>query len=200
MHALAAQGSEQKKKACINFTRMNLFSKWYCNGNTLSHNWNLWTSNVIILVQCIICSWFSKVLLFLFFTTINSPNLYATWLIYVPNIRSNYKNRLEFPFKSFKNAMESVGLNVKTTTLLLFPGTRSRLRPVHTEAFSRRVFSPRFLALIASVSYLCTCSHCSDNSPNRPPHLKPERLIFSLHVAKNWGEKTPLTNHKRRNS
>ena len=32
MHALAAQGSEQKRKACINFTRMNLFSKWYCNG------------------------------------------------------------------------------------------------------------------------------------------------------------------------
>ena len=23
---------------------MNLFSKWYCNGNTLPHNWNLWTS------------------------------------------------------------------------------------------------------------------------------------------------------------
>ena len=27
MHALAAQGSEQKRKACINFTQMNLFSK-----------------------------------------------------------------------------------------------------------------------------------------------------------------------------
>ena len=32
----------------------------------------------------VICSWFSKVLLFLFITTINSSNLYATWLIYVP--------------------------------------------------------------------------------------------------------------------
>ena len=52
MHALAAQGSEQKRKACINFTQVNLFIKWYCNGNTLPHNWNLWTSYVIILVQC----------------------------------------------------------------------------------------------------------------------------------------------------
>ena len=53
MHALAAQGREQKRKACINFTQMNLFnSKWYCNGNTLPHNWNLWFSYVIILVQC----------------------------------------------------------------------------------------------------------------------------------------------------
>ena len=46
MHTLAAQGREQKRKACINFTQMNLFSKWYCNGNTLPHNWNLWTSYV----------------------------------------------------------------------------------------------------------------------------------------------------------
>ena len=23
------------------FTQMNLFSTWYCNGNTLPHNWNL---------------------------------------------------------------------------------------------------------------------------------------------------------------
>ena len=40
MHALAAQ-SEQKRKACITFTQMNLFRKWYCNGNTLPHSWNL---------------------------------------------------------------------------------------------------------------------------------------------------------------
>ena len=55
MHAVAAQGSEQKRKACINFTQMNLCSKWYCNGNacTLPHNWNLRTSDFIILVQCI---------------------------------------------------------------------------------------------------------------------------------------------------
>ena len=41
IHALAAQESEQKKKACINFIQMNLFSKWYCKRNTLPHNWNL---------------------------------------------------------------------------------------------------------------------------------------------------------------
>ena len=29
IHALPAQGSEQKRKACINFTQMNLFSEWY---------------------------------------------------------------------------------------------------------------------------------------------------------------------------
>ena len=84
MHALTAhQGREQKRKACINFTQMNLFSKWYCNGNTLPHNWNLWTSYVIILLQCN-CSCVSRVLFFLFITTINSPSLYAMWLIYVP--------------------------------------------------------------------------------------------------------------------
>ena len=97
MHALAAQGSEQKRKACINCTQMNLFSKWYCNGNTLPHNWNLRTSYTSSFLSSVIFSWFSKVLLFLFITTINVPNLYATWLIYVP---PNYKNRLElFPFK-----------------------------------------------------------------------------------------------------
>ena len=47
----------------------------------------------------VISSRFSKVLLFLFVTTLNSPNLYATWLIYVYHLRSNYKNCLEFPFK-----------------------------------------------------------------------------------------------------
>ena len=53
MHALSALGSEEKRKACINFTQMNLFSKRYCNGYTLPHNWNLWTyMYVIILVQC----------------------------------------------------------------------------------------------------------------------------------------------------
>ena len=47
----------------------------------------------------VIYSWVSKGLLFLFVTTINSPNLYAMWLIYMYHLRSNYKNRLEFPFK-----------------------------------------------------------------------------------------------------
>ena len=47
----------------------------------------------------VIFSWVSKVLLFLFLTTINSPNLYAMWLIYVPpKVKINYKNRLSFPF------------------------------------------------------------------------------------------------------
>ena len=27
-------------------------NKWYCNGDTLPHNWNLCTSYVIIVVQC----------------------------------------------------------------------------------------------------------------------------------------------------
>ena len=48
---LAAQGHEQKRKACLIFTQINLFSKWNCIGNTLPHNLNLWTSYVI-LVQC----------------------------------------------------------------------------------------------------------------------------------------------------
>ena len=88
MHALAAQGSEQKRKACINFTQMNLFSKWYYNGNTLPHSWNLWTSYVI-LVQCNF-SWFFKAL-FLFITTKNSPNfMQRDWFMY--HVRSNKKN------------------------------------------------------------------------------------------------------------
>ena len=90
MHALAAQGSEQKRKACINFTQMNLFSKWYCKGSTLPHNWNLWTSYVIILVQCNF-SWFSKYCYSCSLPTINPPNLYATW-------PEHCENRLEFPY------------------------------------------------------------------------------------------------------
>ena len=76
--------NKRGRKACINFTRMNLFSKWYCNGNTLPHNWNLWGSYMSSSLFNVICSWFSKVLLFLFVTKINSPNLNAKWLIYVP--------------------------------------------------------------------------------------------------------------------
>ena len=83
MHALAAQGSEQKRKACI-----------------ILHRWTCIVSGIVMEIDChitgicdspmssslfsVICSWFSKVLLFMFVTTINSPNLYATWLIYVP--------------------------------------------------------------------------------------------------------------------
>ena len=47
---------EQKRKACIQFTRMNLFTKWYCNGNTLPHNWNFWgcceAEGCHLVVQC----------------------------------------------------------------------------------------------------------------------------------------------------
>ena len=43
---------------------------------------------------------FLWVLLFLFITTINSPNLYAMWLIYIYHLMLNDKNRLEFPFNS----------------------------------------------------------------------------------------------------
>ena len=98
MHALAAQGSEQKRKACIHFTRMNLFSKWNCNGNTLPHNWNLWTSYVIILVQCN---------LFMIFQSIcyscslpqYIPHICTQRDWFMFHLRSNYKYRLEFPFK-----------------------------------------------------------------------------------------------------
>ena len=78
---------------------MNLFRKWYCNENTLPHNWNLWTSYVIILVQCnFVFQIFQSIVIPVRYHN-KSPNLYATWLIYVPPIRSNDKNRLEFPFK-----------------------------------------------------------------------------------------------------
>ena len=87
MHLLLLKGSEQKRKACIQFTRMNLFTKWYCNENTLPHNWNFlgcWEAEAAILLFSVICSWFSKVLLFVFVTKINSQTFNATWLIYVP--------------------------------------------------------------------------------------------------------------------
>ena len=49
----------------------------------------------------VIFSWFSKVLLFRFVTTINSPNLYATWyFLFMYHLRSNDKNCLEFPFNN----------------------------------------------------------------------------------------------------
>ena len=43
--------------------------------------------------------WIFKVLVFLFLTTINSPNLYTTWLIYaLPKANYKIKNHPEFPF------------------------------------------------------------------------------------------------------
>ena len=38
---------------CTNFILVNFFSNWYCNGNVSPHNWSLWFSYFIILVQCI---------------------------------------------------------------------------------------------------------------------------------------------------
>ena len=53
----------------------------------LPHNWNFWgccEAEAAILLFSVICSWFSKVLLFVFVTKINSQTFNATWLIYVP--------------------------------------------------------------------------------------------------------------------
>ena len=103
MHALEAQGSEQKRKACINFTHMNLFySKWYCNGNTLPHNWNLWSSYVIILVQCNFFMIFQSIVIPVLYHkkfpkfVCNVIDLHVCKYMY--HLRSNYKNRLEFIF------------------------------------------------------------------------------------------------------
>ena len=110
MHALAAPGSEQKRKACINFTQMNLFSKWYCNGNTLPHYWNLWTSYVIILVQCNFFMIFQSIVLpVLCHNKFLKICMQRDWFMY--HLRPNYKNRLEFPFKLFHHS---------TVTLLTF--------------------------------------------------------------------------------
>ena len=67
---------------------------------SILHGWTCLASGIVMEIHChitgiceapmssslfsVICSWFSKVLLFLFVTKINSPNLNATWLIYVP--------------------------------------------------------------------------------------------------------------------
>ena len=92
MHALAAQGSEQKNRACINFTQMNLFSKWYCNGNTLPHNWNC-EPHVFILVQCNFCMIFQIIVI-----PVCYHNKFPKFVCNVTGLRSNYKHRLEFPF------------------------------------------------------------------------------------------------------
>ena len=72
-----------------------------CNENTLPHNWNLWFSYVIILVQCNFVMIFQSIVILVCYHN-NSPNVNvcATWLIYVPNHTAKCKNRLEFPFKS----------------------------------------------------------------------------------------------------
>ena len=78
------------------------------------HGWTCLASGIVMEIHChitgiceaamssslfsVICSWFSKVLLFLFITKINSPNLNAPWLIYVPP-KVNLKNHLECHFK-----------------------------------------------------------------------------------------------------
>ena len=86
---------------------MNLLTKWYCNGNTLPHNWNFWgccEAEAAISLFSVICSWFSKVLLFVFVTKINSQLLMQhDWFMY--HLRSTYKNRLDFPFNHSKNGL-----------------------------------------------------------------------------------------------
>ena len=62
------------------------------------HGWTCLPSGIVMEIHChitgifeaaillfsVICSWFSKVLLFVFVTKINSQTFNATWLIYVP--------------------------------------------------------------------------------------------------------------------
>ena len=81
MH-LAAQGSTQKRKTCIHLKQMNLFSKWYCNANTLSHIWSLWTSYVIILIQCNVLMNFQNFVIPVPYHDKFQKNLYTTWLVY----------------------------------------------------------------------------------------------------------------------
>ena len=52
MYELGLKEAEQKKKACMDFSQVNLLSKRYCNGITLLHFWNIWGSDVINTVQC----------------------------------------------------------------------------------------------------------------------------------------------------
>ena len=101
MHTFAAQGSEQKRKACIHFTWLNLSL----------------ASGIVMEIHCHIngiceapmsSSLFSVHLLMNFpksllcpesVTKMNSPNLQLQrdWFMY--HLRSTYKNCLEYPFK-----------------------------------------------------------------------------------------------------
>ena len=88
MHVLAAQGREQKRKACMNFTQLNLFKASGIVMEIHCHITGICEPPMSSSLFSVILSWFSKVLLFLFVTTINSPNLYAMWLISVALERS----------------------------------------------------------------------------------------------------------------
>ena len=82
MHLLLKEVNKRGRHA-YNLHGMNLFTKWYCNGNTLPHNWNFWgccEAEAAILLFSVICSWVSKVLLFVFVTKINSQTFNATWV------------------------------------------------------------------------------------------------------------------------
>ena len=100
MHALAPKGSEQKRKACINFTRMDLFSKTGIVMEIhLPHNWNLWTSYVIIiLVQCNLLTIFQSIVIPVRYHN-KFPKFVCNVIDLCTHLMSNYKNRLEFPFK-----------------------------------------------------------------------------------------------------
>ena len=96
---------------------MNLFSKSYCNGNTLPHNWNLRCSYVIILVQCNSFINFQNIAI----PVKNSLNLYTTWLIYIctTSVEIIILSHLEFPFKKVRRK--------KNRWEILCPSTASQL-------------------------------------------------------------------------
>ena len=69
------------------FSLSLLFAVMFWIHSRLPHNWNFWgccEAEAAILLFSVICSWFSKVLLLVFVSKINSQTFNATWLIYVP--------------------------------------------------------------------------------------------------------------------
>jgi len=77
MHTFAAPVGGQKEETCIHF------SKWYCYGNIMSHNWNLWCCDVSILVQCIFYIILQIKLLPILTTILSWVNFYSAYVSYI---------------------------------------------------------------------------------------------------------------------
>ena len=132
----------------------------------------------------VIFAWFSKLLLFLFATTINSQNLCATLLIYVPGLRSNYKHHLEFPFNKDNHRQICVQIYILMLWILVSVALKMW-----------------FICLFWRSVYLYAClwwqiSVCFSVHPPPPPKRKKKKPTHThfdiqemdrwLHLNKTW--------------
>ena len=188
MHLLLKEVNKRGRHA-YNLHGWTCLPSGYCNGNTLPHNWNFLgccEAEAAILLFSVICSWFSKVLLFVFVTKINSQTFNATWLIYVPP----------------KVKLIKIVWTAPLTTLLKIGDIRSILWDIALSIFNRGNLSLHTLSEMVSMwlsSFIRPCRTSitvsiqpwTSSSSRKLRRLQPGNLrlpLAQLHLGKSRDE------------